>query len=205
MKKTSNSTHQIRLWELQLLRRINQLVLLNAEQQKNLCAVVKAKRYTKGDVLLEKGDISKEIFFVIDGVLRSVCEADGKEITRWFCFPDHFATAYFSFVYRQPSEDCIVAVTDTQTLSLSYADLQQLSHHDPIWIDLNRRLLEYHYTNLLDRVMSFQAQSAKERYVSLIEETPDIEEQVPLGYLASFLGMSQETLSRLRAKRKGKS
>lgn len=202
MKRNGDVNQDMRRWQLQLLRRLNQLVLLNAEQQQNLCSVVKAKQYAKGEVLLEKGDVSTEIFFVVDGVLRSACEADGKEVTRWFCFPDHFATAYFSFVYRQPSEDCISAVTATQTLSLSYASLQQLSHQDPIWIDLNRRLLEYHYTNLLDRVMSFQSQSAKERYVRLLDDNPDIEDQVPLGYLASFLGMSQETLSRLRAKRK---
>ncbi|MEO1592396.1 MAG: Crp/Fnr family transcriptional regulator [Cyanobacteria bacterium J06632_22] len=202
MNRTSDATSALKRWQLQLLRRLNQLVLLNAEQQQNLCSVVKAKQYTKGEILLEKGDISREIFFVVDGVLRSACEADGKEITRWFCFPDHFATAYFSFVYRQPSEDCIAAVTDTQTLSLSYTGLQQLSQQDPVWIDLNRRLLEYHYTNLLDRVMSFQSQSAKERYDSLLASMPQIEAQVPLGYLASFLGMSQETLSRLRAKRK---
>lgn len=188
----------------QLLRRLGQLILLNPQQQRDLCAVVKVRSHPRGDILLEKGNVSNEIYFVVDGVLRSACEADGKAITRWFCFADHFATAYFSFVYRQPSEDCIVAVTDAHILSLSHADLHQLSQQDPVWIDLNRRLLEYHYTSLLDRVMSFQSQSAKERYHSLLTERPDIEEQVPLGYLASFLGMSQETLSRLRAKRKGK-
>ncbi|MEO0539991.1 MAG: Crp/Fnr family transcriptional regulator [Cyanobacteria bacterium P01_A01_bin.105] len=194
----------VRKSHLQLLRRLGQLVPLNAEQQENLCAVVKAKRYEKGDCLLDRDAVSDKIFFVVEGILRSACDADGKEITRWFCFPNHFATAYFSFVYRQPSEDCISAVTTTHTLSLSYVDLQQLSQQDAVWIDLNRRLLEYHYTTLLDRVMSFQSQSAKERYHRLLISQPDIEEQVPLGYLASFLGMSQETLSRLRAKYKAK-
>ena len=126
---------------------------------------------------------------------------EGKDVTRWFSFKGDFASAYFSFVYRQPSEDAILPITDTKVLSLSYSALQDLSKQDTIWIDLNRHLLEFYYTTLQARVMAFQTQSTAERYHSLLQEHPYIEEKVPLGYLASYLGMSQETLSRIRAKR----
>ncbi|MEO1300197.1 MAG: Crp/Fnr family transcriptional regulator, partial [Cyanobacteria bacterium J06636_16] len=89
-------------------------------------------------------------------------------------------------------------------LSLSYDNLQFLIKRDTVWVDLNRRLLEYHYTTLLKRISSFQTQSTVERYKRLLQEHPNIEEQVPLGYIASYLGMTQETLSRIRKKKQHK-
>ena len=163
---------------------------------------MKALERPKDEFLLQTGDVSNHIYFVGEGAIRSFCQANDKEVTRWFSFEGHFATSYFSFVYRQPSEDSLSLVTDSKLLSLSYHDLQTLSHKDPVWVDLNRRLLEYYYTNLLKRVMSFQTQSAAERYDNLLQERPDIEDIVSLGHLASYLGMTQATLSRLRAKRK---
>lgn len=185
-----------------LLHRLNEFVLLNPQQQRSLLEVVNAVSLSRDDVLLEQGDVSNDIYFVEKGILRASCEVDGKDVTRWFCFEEHFATAYFSFVYRQPSEDKITAVTDTEIYSISHGALEALTVKDPVWIDLNRHLIEHYYTVLLDRVMSFQTCSTAERYRALLEERPDIEEQVPLGHLASYLGMSQETLSRLRKKRR---
>ncbi|MEM9150562.1 MAG: Crp/Fnr family transcriptional regulator [Cyanobacteria bacterium P01_F01_bin.3] len=184
-----------------LLQRLNQLVLLNPQQQRSLCGALKVIEVSKDDVLLERGQVSDHIYFLLDGVVRASCEVEGKDVTRWFSFKGDFASAYFSFVYRQPSEDAILPITDTKVLSLSYSALQDLSKQDTIWIDLNRHLLEFYYTTLQARVMAFQTQSTAERYHSLLQEHPYIEEKVPLGYLASYLGMSQETLSRIRAKR----
>ena len=189
------------MYEL-LLKRLNQLVLLNPQQRKDLCRVVQVVELSKDDFLLEKGRISNHIYFVLEGVLRCFCEVEGKEVTRWLCFPGHFATSYFSFAYRQPSEDAIALVTDAKLLSISYENLQDLSQKDGVWIDLNRRLLEHHYTVLLERVLSFQTQSTAERYDSLLQEQPNIENSVPLGHIASFLGMTQETLSRIRSRRR---
>ena len=185
-----------------LLERLNQLVLLNPQQQRDLCQKLTVIEVNKNDVLLERGQISNHLYFVVAGVLRSSCEVDGKDVTRWFSVEGDFASAYFSFVYRQPSEDQILPVTEATVLSLSYNALQDLSRHDSIWIDLNRHLLEYYYTLLLQRVLAFQTQSTAERYEHLLQEHPDLESQVPLGYVASYLGMSQETLSRLRARKK---
>ncbi|MEL6939899.1 MAG: Crp/Fnr family transcriptional regulator [Cyanobacteria bacterium J06598_1] len=185
-----------------LLQRLNQLVLLNPQQQRDLCGALQIVEFSKDDVLLEKGQISDHLYFINEGVLRSSCEVEGKDVTRWFSYAGDFAAAYFSFVYRQPSEDCILPVTDVEVLSLSHIALQALSKQDTVWIDLNRHLLEHYYTTLQNRVMAFQTKSTMERYKLLLAEHPDIEAQVPLGCLASYLGMSQETLSRLRAKRK---
>ena len=185
-----------------LLQRLNQLVPLNSQQQRELSDVVQVVELPKEYFLLEKGQISNHIYFVVEGVLHASCEIEGKEITRWLCFPEHFATSYFSFVYRHPSEDSISLLTDAKLLSISHKNLQYLTRKDTVWVDLNRRLLEYYYTILLDRVMSFQTQSTAERYESLLQANPTIEDEVPLGCIASYLGMTQETLSRIRSRRK---
>ena len=185
-----------------LLQKLNQLVPLNSQQQQALSNVVQEVDLPKDYYLLEKGHISDHIYFVLEGVLHAFCEVEGKAVTRWLCFPEHFATSYFSFVYRQPSEDSISLLTNAKLLSISYQNLQYLARRDAVWVDLNRRLLEYYYTILLDRVMSFQTQSTAERYESLLQANPTIEEDVPLGCIASYLGMTQETLSRIRSRRK---
>lgn len=185
-----------------LLERLNQIVPLNPPQQRSLCNALKVVEITKDDILLETGQISNHIYFVVSGIVRASCNVDGKDVTRWFSMSGDFAAAYFSFVYRQPSEDSLLPITDTTLLALSHSALQDLSKEDSVWINLNRHLLEYYYTTLLERVLAFQTKSTAERYHHLLSEHPEIEDKVPLGYLASYLGMSQETLSRLRAKGK---
>ena len=187
-----------------LFQRLNQLVLLNPSQQRALSNILETVEIPKDSLLLETGQISSHLYFVVEGILRSFYYAENKEVTRWFCFAEHFATSYFSFVYRRPSEDTIMLLTDAKLLAISYENLQYLSRQDTVWVDLNRHLLEYYYTNSLERIASFQTQSTVERYDHLLQAYPTIEDDIPLGYIASYLGMTQETLSRIRRKKKRK-
>jgi CRP/FNR family transcriptional regulator, anaerobic regulatory protein len=183
----------------QLLQRLNHLSPLNPKQQRDLSQAVQELELPKASLILEEGDVSNHIYFVVKGGLRSSYTVDGKEVTRWLCFEGHFASSYFSFAYRTPSEDRIITISDCTLLCLSYDSLQSLCRQDPVWIDLNQRLLGLYYTALLARIASFQTQSTAERYRALLQEYPDIEERVALSHIASYLGMTQETLSRLRA------
>ena len=185
-----------------LFQRLNQLIPLNSQQQQELSGVLKVVELPKNDCLLEIGQVSDHIYFVLEGILRSSYSFEGKDVTRWFCFPGHFAASYFSFAYRQSSEDCLSSLTEVKLLSISYKSLQLLTHQDNVWVDLNKRLLEHYYTISLQRVASFQTQSTVERYERLLQEHPAIEHEVPLGYIASYLGMTQETLSRIRRRKK---
>lgn len=185
-----------------LLQQLNQLVPLNPQQQKALCREVCSENLPKGSILLSQNQVADNLYFIEKGIIRSFCFFDKKEVTRWFATEDSFCTSYFSFTYRKPSEDSLVLVTDCELLAISYEGLQALFHTDSAWLDLSRRLLEHYYTNVLARVLSFQTQSAAERYHAFLQDHPEIEDQIALGHLASYLGMTQATLSRLRAKRK---
>jgi CRP/FNR family transcriptional regulator, anaerobic regulatory protein len=184
----------------QLLQKLNQVIALNPQQQRDLCRVVHKLELPKAALILGEGEVSNHLYFVVKGGVRSAYSASAKEVTRWLCFEGDFASSYFSFAYRTPSEDSIVAISDCELLCISYDDLQHLSSQDQVWVDLNRRLLEFYYTALLARIASFQTQSTAERYSSLLKEHPGIEDRVSLGHIASYLGMTQETFSRLRTK-----
>ena len=184
-----------------LFDRINQLIILTSRQQSDLLQLVTQESFLRGTVLLESGMVCDRIYFVETGILRSSCSVNSKDITRWFSFPTHFAADYFSFVYQKPSENLLIAETDVTLLSLSHLALQDLCQKDPVWIDLNRRLLEEYYLSTMERVLQFQTLSTAERYQQILSEFPEIETQVSLGHLASFLGMSQENLSRIRKRR----
>lgn len=116
----------------QLLQQLNQFVILTLQQQHDLCRAVQVEAHSKGYLLLEQGQIANYIYFVVEGIIRCYHNGDRKEITRWFGLQGYFCTPYFSFVYRKPSEDSIVLVTDCTLLSISYAKLQHLFNKDPI-------------------------------------------------------------------------
>lgn len=186
----------------QLLQKLGRLTPLNPQQQKDLCRLVHKLEFPRASLILEEGEISNHIYFVVKGVVRSVYNSYGKEVTRWLCFEGHFASSYFSFIHRTPSEDTIISISDCELLCISYENLQYLARQDRIWVDLNQRLLGLYYTGLLKRIASFQTQSTTERYHALLQEYPDVEDRVALSHIASYLGMTQETLSRLRTKSK---
>ncbi len=186
----------------QLLQKLSRLTPLNPQQQQDLCRFIHKLEFPKASLILAEGEVSNHIYFVLKGGVRSFYNSYDKEITRWLCFEEDFASSYFSFVHRTPSEDTIIAISDCELLCVSYDDLQYLARQDRVWVDLNQCLLGLYYTALLQRIASFQTQSTIERYHALLQEHPDIEDRVTLGHIASYLGMTQETLSRLRTKSK---
>ena len=115
-----------------LLQRLNQFVLLNPQQQRDLCKALKVIEVTKDDCLLSQGQVANHLYFITSGVIRACCEVEGKEVTRWFSKEGDIAASYFSFVYRQPSEDDILPITDTRLLALSHTALKILSQQDTV-------------------------------------------------------------------------
>ncbi|MGB8699773.1 MAG: Crp/Fnr family transcriptional regulator [Thermosynechococcaceae cyanobacterium] len=183
-----------------LIQRLNQIIPLTTAQQQKLCQVVQVEERPKNWILLEQDTIANHIYFLVEGIVRSYCIVDGKEITQWFGVADHFCVAHISFATRNPSQETLILVTDCKLLSISYQNLQALFQEDTIWIDLNRRLLTHYHNALLQRVLSFQTQSTLERYENFLTDHPTLEDKIALGHLASYLGMTPETLSRLRAR-----
>ncbi|WP_271254353.1 Crp/Fnr family transcriptional regulator [Pseudanabaena sp. Chao 1811] len=184
-----------------LIQKFNQIIPLTLEQKIDLQRVCEYEKLPKDCFLLEHGKISNHVYFILEGTVICIHYSNGKEIIPWFAFENDFVNSHFSFIHRQPSVESLFTLSDCHLLSISYENLQYLNRKDPVWNKLFYSVVEGYYLEIQERLVSLLAQSASERYDSLIQQYPDIEQRLKLGHIASFLGITQSTLSRLRVGR----
>lgn len=155
---------------------------------------------SKNDYLVFEGQLCRYLYFLQHGALRGFYNLDGKEITYWFAFEDDFVTSFHSFITQQPAIENIQLLEGSVLWAISKDNLSRLmnQHHD--LERLVRVAYEKYYLRLEERFVNAQFKTATERYQNLLVQTPHIIERVPLGYIASYLGISQETLSRIRSR-----
>lgn len=155
---------------------------------------------SKGDYLVTEQKICRHLYFLEQGALRGFYHLDGKEITHWFSVAPDFVTSFHSFITQQPAVENMQLLEGSILWSISKDQLTRLmnEHHD---IErLVRIAYESYYIRLEERYVNAQFKTATERYQNLIHQTPQLLERVPLGYIASYLGISPETLSRIRSR-----
>ncbi|HEY9599584.1 MAG TPA: Crp/Fnr family transcriptional regulator, partial [Cyanophyceae cyanobacterium] len=136
----------------------------------------------------------------VEGIVRQYYCLEGKEMTSRFAFEGDFTYSLYSFLSRKPSKTMISCVSDCKFLVITYEGLQYLYDNDPDWNRIGRVLTEHYYIELEERAFLMKAQTASERYDDFMQRYPDLVERVKLGHLASYLGVTQETLSRIRAR-----
>ncbi len=173
---------------------------LSNQAKEALAAIVKKVVLKKGETLLEEGKICHSIYFVENGCLRSFYNLDGKEVTYWISMAGMFASSFSSFIAQIPSHENIHALEDSSLIAIHINDLTQLYHAYHEIETLGRKLSEKYYIQLEERTFALQFLSAKDRYEKLVNEHPNLLQKVSLGHLASYLGITQETLSRIRGK-----
>jgi CRP-like cAMP-binding protein len=150
--------------------------------------------FNPGEYLARAGRISTAIYFIYEGIVR-VCT---EEVSLDFAFPGQFSTAYASFITQTPSAVSIEAITPVIGFVFYYDALQALYRQSHAIERTGRLLAEYQYLRKYQRELSFLQYSAQERYLQLLEEHPQIIQQIPVKYVASFLGIKPESLSRIR-------
>ncbi|MDP4150794.1 MAG: Crp/Fnr family transcriptional regulator [Bacteroidota bacterium] len=156
----------------------------------------------RGEVLLQKGKVSHNTYFVVKGCLGIFLSGDdGHEYTRFLVFEGKFGSAFPSFTTRKPSAASILSIEASQILLLNYRDHQYLLDHIPGWERLFRINLEKEYIYSIQRIESLISMDAKRRYEILLEQNPKLIQRLPSKIVAGYLGISQETLSRLKSKK----
>jgi len=162
--------------------------------------LLSVKYIAEGEYFLREGKICGSIAFIEQGLMRLFYLTDGKETTKCFCKENTITCSYRSFVTRQASDIAIQAVESSKLLLLSYNDLQRLYEKNLFWQQLGRLVSENEYliTNAHHRFLSDL--SATERYLQVLETDGELLQRVPLQYLASYLQIAPETLSRIRKK-----
>ena len=179
---------------------LNQFAVISEEAKSDLSKIVTLKAFTKGSFVLQQGNICRNLYFVKSGFVRGFHNQKGKEITSWFSCENEPVTSMYSFVSQKASLETIETLEDSILYDISHENLQMLFNKHAAFNLIGRLLVEKYYIELEERTISLQFQSAKERYQNILDNQPLLLQKASLGMIASYLGISQETLSRIRNK-----
>lgn len=156
------------------------------------------KSFHKGDFLIREGQVENYIYFLNKGATRHYFLTDGKEFTVDFQFEGDFATAYYSFITREPSPLFIELLEDAEAIALSYTSLNEFYSKHPNGEKIGRLIAETQYVRRLRKEMDLLSLTAEERYVRLMKKNPDLINSISIKHLSSYLGIQPESLSRIR-------
>jgi CRP-like cAMP-binding protein len=172
--------------------------VVNADDLKKIVSLFKLATIKKGDFLLKAGRHCYNLSFVQSGLLRMFISTDDKEITQWISTKGYFSTHLSSFVFETPSRLSIQALADTEVYLITKTDYKKIGELVPKWHQLEKLFIVRCFVILEERIFSHLSMTAEERYNYFFENNRELFNQVPLQYIASMLGMTPETFSRIR-------
>lgn len=175
---------------------------ISEEGIKELTSKLKSSKVRKGDLLLKQDQVCKNLYFVSKGCLRLYYISDGVEITVWFSFENNSAIELSSFLSGKPTEYYIEAIEDTEFLFLHKSQLLELYESHPEMESVMRTFWEDVILNLLQRFTALQKDSAEQRYLKLTNDVKYLQ-RIPQKYLASYIGVTPTSLSRIKRNIKG--
>lgn len=158
------------------------------------------ENYDKGDFILKQNQVSKTLKFVLSGVYRVYQLKDDKEITSYFNYEERnpLVASFVSLLANKPSTEFIECIIPGKVISISYSDWKELYKTS---LELNvfgRLMAEKNYLLAIQRIESLQYQNASERYELFLKLYPSLLNQIPHHYISSYLGITPESLSRVR-------
>lgn len=156
--------------------------------------------YPKRTTLVELGDIENYIWFIESGSVRFVIPTFEDDLTFGFAFSNEFFSAYDSFITKSPCAYQLKTISETVIYRIHRDDLEELYTTIPNATTIGRQMAEASFIKKKKREMSFLLQSAEDRYLELFESNPTLIKTMPLKYVASFIGVTPQALSRIRAR-----
>ena len=156
---------------------------------------------TKGQYYLRIGQYCDKLSFVSSGFIRIFASTKDKEVTQWITTPGYFITDLNSFVFNGSVQKEMQALTDVQLFTIYKKDYEQLNKVVPNWQRMEKQFIAACFVTLENRIFNHLSMSAAERYDQLLAFNQELFQQVPQQYLASMLGMTPETFSRIRKKK----
>ena len=184
---------------MELSEHLKNIAKLSDSLEDDLKNLFEPKKFSKGDHLFKQGEICRHMFYIEKGLVRVYYYSDiGKEITAWFSAENTLITALDSFYNHKPTSDYCEVLEDSVVYPMSFSEFEIILNSEKgarlafyILYEITRKMTEY--------ISSIKFQSAEERYKALIKEYPTIQQRTSLGHIASYLGITQETLSRIRS------
>lgn len=173
--------------------------LVTAQTAESIAVEFGPKKILANQFLLKEGMISDEYVFLETGIMRAFAhDTEGNEVTTNFYSGNQLVFEVSSFFNRTKSRENIQAITDCSGLFITYKQLNNLFHSLPEFRDFGRSVLVKGFATFKTRVLSMITETAEARYEALLNNNPEIFQQVPLKYIASYLGITDTSLSRIR-------
>lgn len=176
----------------------NQYIRVNEPLEKELLARIIHKEFKKGELIHSSENICSNSYFILKGLTRTFYEKDGVEISEYFSCEQEWINSPKSFIQQTKDIYSIDAIEDTTTFSLHVKDLVYLFDNYPEMERYARLSMGQVFGHLMNRITSQRFSTAKEKYENFLEAYDGIHHRIPLGMIASYLGITQSTLSRLR-------
>lgn len=175
-------------------------VALNDAEAAALREFAELRSYAKNELIFTEGSISNEIYFVTKGCVRLFYNVDGSDKTAFFYTQGKFICAGESYTFNLPAIENYQALEDTELIVLSKVAIEELLAISSRFEVIARIATENELITCQKMIASFITKSAEERYVDLLNNQGELFQRVPQQYIASFLGVSPETLSRIKAR-----
>ena len=182
----------------QIIQSIKSLVPLNTDEEQAFLQILEVKKYNKKDFLLQEGKICNKVSFINNGCMRLFYNVEGVENTVQFFFGDSWYTDYASFLTGQPTLENMQALETCKVVQFKKEDLYKLFDQFPIFDRVGRVMAENAFLSLSLLNKMLTNEEPQQRYLNLMKQRPDVVEKIPQHYIASYLGVKPESLSRIR-------
>ena len=183
-----------------IINKIKKSISLSSEAEKYIYSIAKEKSVSKGEILIREGQTVNKTFFVSQGSLRSFCiDKEGKEHTLQFAIKDWWISDFIAIYNHEPASLKVESITDSTVIEFNAQKLNEIFLHFPEFEPFQRKNLERHVVSLHKRILNQLQLTALERYNLFLGQYPDIERYIPNYHIASYLGITQQSLSRVRA------
>lgn len=182
----------------ELLDVINSFQEIDFETENAIRKYFVEESFKKNEFVVCEGKICDKIYFIKSGAIRRFCLENGIEVTRWIYTDTQFVTSLSSFFEQKPSFESFQASEDTVVYSLSHKDENFLLQY-PLFVSFHMKQLRLYLSGINEFHHLFRIMNANEKYMFLLKSFPEIIKKSKLKHVASLIGVSQETLSRIRA------
>jgi len=183
-----------------LLAFLDSIYPLPPELREQLVLVLKYRTFTRKEFLLKAGHVSRNIYFIEKGIVRCFYMVGTKDISAWFMKEGDVVVSVDSFFGQVESTENIQALEDTTVHYISYDELEELYSRFLCFNVHGRKVLTHYYRLSEQRAVSMRSLKARERYAYLLYQSPELLQRVPRKFLASYVGVSEHTMSNINTK-----
>lgn len=184
---------------MELNKGIQSIHPLEEVEMQKIISIAEKITLPKNDILIQQQQVNKYIYFLEEGICRIYYPKDEKKVVLDFCFPGDIILPLNSYIHSKPTYEIVDTLENSSFYRIPITKLQELYNTSLPIANWGRKLAELETLKIEERLMQSLFKSATERYADLLQKAPKLLHRIKLGYIASYLGVSQVTLSRIRA------